>query len=447
MSKRILAAWCLVLTATAPVSAEPADRPGLTLDELMARALALSPEVQAAEAGVTLARAKKRQADGARFPQLQLTVSVGPSPRARGTVVSSPDDKNDPDVTNVFVRNELTVLQPIYTFGRISALREAGAHGVEVGRAAVAERAATVRLRIKELYYGILLAGDVLALFKEVDDVLGKGVDKTQRQLQAGVGHIDEKDLNTLKSFQAELFRQRADAEGKLEVARVALRALTGMAPGEPVVLAAERLEVGPTELPPDPGAVETALRSRPEMAEIRAGLRATDALVRVERGALFPQFFAAIQGYYAYAGNREFQHNPFVFDPLNDRYAVAVLGFRYTLDFGITLGRIDEARAQHGLVVAARSGAELGIPIEVRKARRDVETAAQVIRATEAGWRAARKWLVAASANYDAGIGSSWDLGEAAGAYARLKAEHLEALFDHEVALAQLEHAMGTGR
>ena len=132
------------------------------------------------------------------------------------------------------------------------------------------------------------------------------------------------------------------------------------------------------------------------------------------------------------------------MFDNLNDRYVVAVLGIRYTLDFGITLGRMHQAEGQHQLVEAAKNGAELAIPLEVRKARRDVETAAQEVRASEEGWRAARKWLVAASANYDAGIGSSWDLGEAAGAYTRLKAEYLQALFDREVALAQLEKAMG---
>jgi outer membrane protein TolC len=437
----------LVLLVTATARTQPSDRPTVTLDQLIARGLAVSPEIQAANAGLAIARAKKDQADGTRFPQLELTVAVGPSTRARGNVVSSPDSKDDPDVTGVFVRNELSIVQPLYTFGRISALRHAAREGVEVGHAAVVDRAQTVRLRIKELYYGILLGQDILGLFKEVDTVLGQGIAKTQRALQAGVGDVDEKDLNTLKSFQGELYRQRADAAGKLDLARVAMRALTGMKPGEPFALAAEGLQTTPRELPPEAQAVDTALAERPEMAEVRAGLRATEALVRVERGVLFPQFFAAIQAYYAYASNRDFQDNPFLFDPINDRYAVVVLGLRYTLDFGITLGRIREARAQHQLVEAAKSGAELGIPLEVRRARRDVQTAVEVIHATEDGWHAARKWLVAASANYDAGIGSSWDLGEAAGAYARLKAEHLAAMFDYQVALAELEHAMGTRR
>src|SRR5262249_12101115 len=263
-------------------------------------------------------------------------------------------------------------------------------------------------LRIKELYYGILFANDVLATFKEVKTVLDSGIDKTQRGLQAHVSGVDEKDLNTLKSFAAELARVTADAEGKLDVALIAMRALTGMAPGEPFALAQKGLERSDREVPPEAEAVQTALRDRPEMTQVRSGLRATQELVRVEKGVLFPQFFAAIYGFYAYAGNRDFQENPFVFDNLNDRYVVAVLGIRYTLDFGITLGRMHQAEGQHQQVEAAKNGAELVIPLEVRRARRDVETAAQEVRASEEGWRAARKWLVAASANYDAGIGSS---------------------------------------
>jgi outer membrane protein TolC len=439
--------YCCVLTillAGATARAQSEDRQPVTLDDLIHRGLAVSPEVQAANAGLAIAHAKKGQADGTRFPQLELTVVVGPSPQARGSVVSSPDSKDDPDVNNVFIRNELSLLQPIYTFGRISSLRQAAEGGVEIGKAGVAERSQAVRLRIKELYYGILLAEDILVTFKEVKTVLDQGVDHTQRQLQAHASGVDEKDMNTLKSFSAELARVRADAEGRRDLALIAMRALTGMAPGEPFALAQKGLERSDREPPPDAEAVEMALRERPEMAQVRAGLRATDALVRVERGALFPQFFAAIQGFYAYAGNRDFQQNPFVFDPLNDRYAVAVLGFRYNLDFGITLGRMRQAQGEHELVVAAKNGAELVIPLEVRKARRDVETATQMMRAADEGWRAARKWLVAASANYDAGLGTSWDLGEAAGAYTRLKAEYLQALFDHEVALARLEYAMG---
>src|SRR5262249_4729048 len=157
-------------------------------------------------------------------------------------------------------------VQPLYTFGRISGLNKAASEGIEIGKAGVAQQSQIVRLRIKELYYGILLANDVLATFKEVKSVLDSGIDKTERGLKAGAKGVDEKDLNTLKSFAAELARVTAEADGKLDLAEFAMRALTGMAPGEPFALAEKGLdhEGKGRDIPPDREAVETALRDRP---------------------------------------------------------------------------------------------------------------------------------------------------------------------------------------
>jgi outer membrane protein TolC len=341
----------------------------------------------------------------------------------------------------------MTAVQPIYTFGRISGLREAAEKGIEVSRAGVRLKSNDVTRQIKKLYYGILLAQDVVHLLDEVSRILQQGVEKTQRALEQHAKGADEKDLNTLKSFNAEAKKNRTDAHRALELASIAMAMLCGLDPTVPIALDKEGIEVTKAQIASEADAVAAALAQRPEMAQVRAGLRATEALVQVERGVYFPQFFLAAGGWYAYAGNREFQENPFVYDPLNDRVAEVVLGFRYTLDFGITRGRVRAARAEHEKVEAARAGAEIGIPIEVRKSLRDLDAAGKNIPVTEEGWHSARQWMVAASANYDIGVGTSWDLGEAAGLYARLKAEHYQALFDYEVALADFAYATGEER
>ena len=138
----------ILLAANAPAGAQqpasvPLDRPMLTLDQLIAKGLAVSPEVQAANAGVANARAKKSQASGTRFPQLELTTIVGPSPEAKGSILSSPNTKGDPEITNVFVRNEMSIVQPIYTFGRISGLNKAASEGIEISNVVVWKNALT----------------------------------------------------------------------------------------------------------------------------------------------------------------------------------------------------------------------------------------------------------------------------------------------------------------
>ena len=438
----------LMMTAALPRMAwaqAPAARTVYTLKDLIQRAMAASPEIRQFQRGAEVAMARKDQADAARFPQIELTAVVGPSPRARGTVEGgSPDRKDNPVITNVFERIEMTLVQPLYTFGKITGLREAAAEGVKADRAKVEEKASDVILRIKELYYGRLLTSDLLGLIDEISGDLEKAIDKTERQLKADAPGVDEVDLYKLKAFRGEILKNRNEAQKGFDLATAALRTFAGLDPGQPFELDAKGLDAAPRQVEPEDQAIGTALDLRPEMAQVRAGLRATEALIQVEESSLYPQFFLAMNGYYAQAGNRTFQQNPFIFDPLNDRFLAVVLGLKYNFDFGITRGKIRAAQAEHLKVKETKQFAEQGIPLQVRKAHRELAEAIETIRATDEGWRNARKWLVAAKANFDLGVGDARDLGEAAETYAKLRAENFKATYNYNLALANIEHATG---
>ena len=424
----------------------PAPKAVYTLKDLVQRALATSPEIRQFQRGAEVAMAKRDQADAARYPQIELTAVVGPSPRARGTVVDSPDRKDSPTINNVFEIVEMTLVQPLYTFGKISSFREAADAGVRVDRAKVEEKASDVILRIKELYYGRLLASDLLGLIDEISEDLDKAGEKTERQLKADAPGVDEVDLYKLKAFRGEALRNRNEAQKGFDLATAGLRTFAGLDPGQPVELDAKGLDAAPRQAEPEEQAIGTALDLRPEMSQVRAGLKATEALVRAEESNLYPQFFLGVNGYFAQAGNRTRQQNPFAYDPLNDRFVAVVLGLKYNLDFGITRGKIRAAQAEHLKVQETKQFAEQGIPLQVRKAHRELAEAKESIRATEEGWRNARKWLVAAKANFDLGVGDARDLGEAVEVYAKLRAENFKAMYNYNLSLANIEHATGRG-
>ena len=422
----------------------PAPRAVYTLKDLIQRALATSPEIRQFQRGADVAMAKKDQADAARYPQIELTAVIGPSPRARGTVVNSPDRKDSPTINNVFEIVEMTLVQPLYTFGKITGFREAAEAGVTVDRARVDEKASDVILRIKELYYGRLLASDLLGLIDEISEDLDKAIEKTERQLKADAPGVDEVDLYKLKAFRGEASKNRNEAQKGFDLATAALRTFASLDAGQPLELDATGLDAAPRQAEPEEQAIGTALDLRPEMTQVRAGLKATEALVRAEESNLYPQFFVGVNGYFAQAGNRTRQQNPFAYDPLNDRFVAVVLGLRYNLDFGITRGKIRAAQAEHLKIQETKQFAEQGIPLQVRKTHRELTEAKENIRATEEGWRNARKWLVASKANFDLGVGDARDLGEAVEAYAKLRAENFKAMYNYNISLANLEHATG---
>jgi outer membrane protein TolC len=255
---------------------------------------------------------------------------------------------------------------------------------------------------------------------------------------------VDEVDLYKLKAFRGEALRNRYETQKGFDLATAALRTFASLDPGQPLALDAKGLDAAPRQAEPEEQAIGTALDLRPEMNQVRAGLKATEALVRAEESSLYPQFFLGMNGYYAQAGNRTRQQNPFAYDPLNDRYVAVVLGLKYNLDFGITRGKIRAAQAEHLRVQETKQFAEQGIPLQVRKAHRELAEAKESIRATEEGWRNARKWLVAAKANFDLGVGDARDLGQGVEAYAKLRAENFKGMYNYNLALANIEHVTG---
>jgi hypothetical protein len=58
--------------------------------------------------------------------------------------------------------------------------------------------------------------------------------------------------------------------------------------------------------------------------------------------------------------------------------------------------------------------------------------------------WTNARKWTVAAVANFDFGIGPARDIFEGLQNYARMKGEYFQSLFNFRVAEANLMMATG---
>ncbi|MDE2058120.1 MAG: TolC family protein [candidate division NC10 bacterium] len=429
-----------------PASAQsPEPKASYSLKDLIQRTLATSPEIRQMERGAEAAMAKKDQADAGRLPQIEVTGVVGPSSRARGTVEGgSPDRKDKPTVNNVFERVEMQLVQPLYTFGKLTGFREAAEQGVKVEKAKVDEKAADLILKVKELYYGRLLASDMLGLIDEINEDLDKAIEKTERQLKAEVPGADEMDLYKLKAFRGEVLKNREEAQKGFDLATGGLMFYAGLDRTKPFELDTIGLEVTPKEVAPVDRGMDMALELRPEMTQVRAGLKATESLVKAEESNLYPQFFVALNGVYAQAGNRTRQQNPFAYDPLNDRYAVVVLGFKYNLDFGITRGKIRVAQAEHLKVGDMKLFAEQGVPLQVRKAHRELTEAQEALKATEDGWRNAKKWLVAAKANYDLGVGESRELGQAAETYARLRADNFKAMYNYNLALANIEHATG---
>ena len=109
---------------TAPVAApprRPAKLQKLALDEFVQRALQAAPELEVARWDVAARQAKLDEAKASRFlPQFEALNLLGLAPVYKGTVL---DPKSTVDTSSYgpFTSVEVSLVQPLYTFGKLTA--------------------------------------------------------------------------------------------------------------------------------------------------------------------------------------------------------------------------------------------------------------------------------------------------------------------------------------
>ncbi len=440
-----LVALILIAASFLPGQAQSRSAPRtLTLDEAIALAVRHSPQIKEEQFGVLVRHSQQAQADAARFAQLELTVVGGPSPRARGDQVSSPDSKFNPDITGVFGMATFSIVQPLYAFGKINSLRQAATHGIAVSQAQVQQKATEVAMLVHEAYQGYLLATALENLAGEINQDLTKTTDKVRRQLAAGTAGVDNVDLFKLEAFQGELEKQLNDVRQGKALALAGLRTLTGLAADTPLTLADTVLEPRFRDLAEVEGYLQEARQLRPEFTQAREGVKAYEKLVQAAQADYYPVLFVGVFGSVAESTNRDGFRNPFVFDPLHDEAVAPVAGLRWKFDLGITAGKVDEAAAELGKVQQKHALAEQGIPFQVQQAYLELQQHRANIDATTKGSRSARQWLVAAASNFDLGVGEGKDVADAVVAYAKLRVGYLQAVYNYNIGLAKLDHRTG---
>lgn len=435
----------LHLVGPLPARAASSESPRVvSLEEALKLAIEASPQIKEEQFGVLIRRSQRKQADAARFAQLDLTVVGGPSPRARGNQISSPDSKGSADITGVFGTAVFSIIQPIYTFGKIKGFREAAARGEAVSQAQVHQKATEIAMLVYEAYYGYQLATALENLALEIGDRLTGTRENVQRLLDAEAPGVDNVDLFKLQTFEGELNKQLNDIRQGKAFALDGLRTLMNLPQDTELELAATALRPVERDMEVLENYVRDSRQLRPEFVQAREGVKAFEALVSAAKADYYPLFFVGLVGSIAEATNRDYFTNPFVFDRLNDDAISPVVGFKWHYDLGITTGKVDEAKAKLGQVQQKEALAEVGIPFQVRQARLDVERHRDNITATKKGYRNGRKWLVAALSNFDLGVGEGKDVADAAVAYAKLRASYFQAVYNYNLGLAKLDHVAG---
>ncbi|MFQ5690046.1 MAG: TolC family protein [Gemmatimonadota bacterium] len=422
----------------------------LSLREAEELAFRNNPAIKAATSKLRLSRAKRASASHARFlPKSTLRNVWGPIPRARGVftetgVLTSPDTTTGLSDMRFFTEVDVDLVQPIWTFGKLGGLRTAAESGVDAAAAEVTRSRADVQLQIRKAYWGLVLGYELLKVVEDAQAQADTAENKLQELFDQGSDEVSQNDLFKFRIFGYEIGKQHREALDRIELGKAALRAAMGLDPTTDLVLETEFLDPLDVELDSLPAYTALALRSRPEISQLDAGIAARSAMLRVARSDYLPQFFFGAQIKFNRAPSRFDPRNPFVYNPTNFFRPGFVLGLNWNFNIFQTRDRARIARFELAAISQQEEPLRAGIRLDVRKAYLRAKQAKQNIEESRGALKASDNWLRAELQTFDLGVGDVKDVIEAFRANSTMKTEYLKNVFELNSALAELSRAVG---
>jgi outer membrane protein TolC len=431
-----------LFAAVGPVSLEGAESSRVyDLAACVIRASEVYPEVMAAQAQLEGARAQKSQADAARFlPSFDLTFLMGPSPEARGNALAGDSDIGS---LSLFTRTEARLIQPLYTFGKLGAARDAAASGVDARQAGVDGALADLEQKVALAYYGVLLMDELWSLAMEANQEVDRAHDTVEEKLDEDTGDYTYSDLYRIERFQYDVQENVNKVRKERALVRAALRMFLNLPASDELVLA----DRGLRQVDVTVGSLEDyvgQIGNRSDLRQLEAGIRASEAKVRVERSDFYPQLFLGGGLTFAHAPNRDDQKSPFASDSFNTFYAGGVVGFKQSLAFGQTSAKVKKARMDHRRLTylgrVARSGAALDVRrryLSLQEAGANVEAATKAVRST-------KLWFLSARDGFNAGLEEAGELIDAVKEYGVIRAKYYRDVFTYNTTWATLMKTTG---
>ena len=198
----------------------------LTLEQATQRALETDPRITERQHLVGGAQALLQEVhgnEGWKFDAntfLAISPGVEGSPFQNGGCVPGNcvlrSDKNDLQKNGLspWLNFRLTIIKPLYSFGKIENYETAAQANVQVKEHDVRiQRAATV-LDVKRAYYGYLAAQDGRRFLEDVRTRIAKAIDVAQKWLDEGESDMRQADIFALQAGHSLISRYISQADG-----------------------------------------------------------------------------------------------------------------------------------------------------------------------------------------------------------------------------------------
>jgi len=227
-------------------------------------------------------------------------------------------------------------------------------------------------------------------------------------------------------------------------IAMEGLKLLTGLESSETLELEDSRLRPVPLPDRPLEEWVDVALENRVEFKQVEAGLAARRALVEAKRSSKKPIVFAGVGGTLSYAPGRDRLDNPHVFDFFNHVALSPLLGMRWQWEADALPAQVAQEQAELDALVNKASFARKGIPFQVAEQYHMVQSKYEAMQAMKQSAQSARRWMIAAYTDFEAGLEEAEKILTAMQAYVLAYADYLRIVNDYNNHVSKLNSVSG---
>jgi outer membrane protein TolC len=390
----------LTLAAVAPAQAQTlrfdADAAAQMAVEASTLSLAAADRVEASQS-------KVKAADAARLPV--LTANAAYTRHSAVPEFGVPTDDPDEPVFILFpnIQNnysiDLSVSQPIYSGGAISANREAARFDESAAASSEELTRLDLSFRARQLYWSAVATAS--------------GVDVAEAQLKRSKRLLD--DARALREAGMAVNADVFAAEARLAAAEVdlirtrneeaqaqaRLKSLLGIDAVTAITLKDARTQQVPSTPRPLADLESSALDSRPELEMTEAQIEGLGARSRSINASRKPK--VAARGQYLFARPNQRFLPPV--DEMNDSWLVGVAASWRFFDGSRAKEEVATVEAEQRALQHDRGELERQILLEVATTRLELESALEAIASADASAAAADAWEEASSERYGAGI------------------------------------------
>ncbi len=415
----------LISTAVLFSSANAAE--SLTLRECVELALKNQPAIRAARESVNAGQGRVTQARSPYLPQVNASTGYSENHSLGGAFGDS---------VGKSYTTTMSVNQVIYDFGRSGNALDAarsGARSEELDEQRVIQESV---LNVKQAYFALLQAKMLVIVSQKTLEQAESHLRQAEAFFKAGSRPKFDVTRAEVEVNSAQL--GLINARNSVRIRTLTLYNTMGIDPKRDIDI--EDILSTMVTIPTLEQALAEALNFRPEMLKNEADKDAAKARVKAEQSNYFPTLSA--NGAYNWASGTQ-EMGPFKGDIQNSWNAGVILTMPL-FEGGVTGGKVSEARANLHVLEAQGYLIRQSIIIELNQANADIESASARIAMTESSKKKAGESLELAQGRYEAGVGPYIEVTDAQVASVNAETDHVQALYDYQLAAARFFKAMG---